>query len=158
MNAVTPTASAAPMQPIDFEKYTGRYVALRDLIKSKEDAFKKEIAPAKELLERLNNMLLHHLNTIGVDSVASASGTVYRKELVSVTMPDAGAFREYVISNQNFDLADIRPSKGAIEDFVKAHGALPPGVNFSISYDVGVRRKTSGKGGGAVPSTEATGA
>lgn len=137
MNAITP--NPAP-QPVDLEKYTLKYVQLRDLIKAKEDAFKKEIAPAKEMLERLNAMLLNHLNMLGIDSAASGAGTVYRKSVVSVTMPDAGAFRDYVIANKAFDLADIRPAKAAVEGFVGEHKMLPPGVNYSVSYDVGVRR------------------
>jgi hypothetical protein len=151
MNAVTPTEAAKPAEaakPIDLETRTAQYVKLRDLIKEKEEAFKKEIAPAKALLEQLNGLLLNHLNTLGIDSAASGAGTVYRKTVVSVTMPDPAAFREFVVGNELFDLADIRPAKKAIEDFITGNKAPPPGVNFSTAYDVGVRR---GKEAEALP-------
>lgn len=161
MNALTPNGDfqsaepvaqvAAPQPAVDLEKYTTKYVQLRDLIKEREAAFKKELAPAKEMLERLNGMLLDHLNRIGVDSVSSGGGTVYRTTHVSVTMPDPGAFREFVIENAEFDLADIRPNKTAVTDWLEEKAALPPGVNYTTSYEVGVRRGKDVPPAGAAP-------
>jgi hypothetical protein len=124
----------------DFNTRVSQYVALRDLIKAQDDAHKKAMKPAKETLEQLNAVLLAHLNQVGANSAATDNGTVYRTEKKSASLADGKAFMDYVIAAGAWDLLDRKANVTAVEEFIKGNNAPPPGVNFSSTYIVGVRR------------------
>jgi len=125
----------------DIGKRTAQYIELRDKIKRMNDAHKEKMKPFVEALDQLNLVLLHHLQTIGVDSAASDAGTVYRKETVRASTADGDAFRQFIIQYGAWDLVDIKPNAPAVQDFVNENGSVPPGVNLTTVVDVGVRRK-----------------
>jgi len=124
----------------DIAKRVEQFVKLRDIIKAKNDEHKKSMAPFNETLEQLNSILLAHLNSLNGTSVATQSGTVYRTEKKSASLADAQAFMDFVIANQAFDLIDRKANVTAVEEYIKGNNAPPPGVNFSSTFVVGVRR------------------
>jgi hypothetical protein len=127
--------------PIDIGKRIDQYIRLRDRISEIKKKHEAELEPYKVALEQLNTMLLNHLNTIGTDSAsATGVGTVYRTEKKSASIGDQGEFRRYVIGGELWDLCDWRANTPAVEEFIKTHHTPPPGVNFSSTFVVGVRR------------------
>jgi hypothetical protein len=96
--------------------------------------------PLRETLESLNSVLLAHLNDMGGNSIATDAGTAYRTEKKSASLADSEAFMNYVIANQAFDLLDRKANVTAVEEHIKENDAPPPGVNFSSTFVVGVRR------------------
>ena len=124
----------------DINTRVAQYVALRDKIKAQDDAHKVAMKPAKETLDQLNSVLLAHLISLSVNSASTDGGTVYRTEKKSASLADAKAFMDYVIANQAWDLLDRKANTTAVEEFIKGNAAPPPGVNFSSTYVVGVRR------------------
>lgn len=121
-------------------KMIGMYVKLRDRIKAKEDEMKVALKPAKEMLESLNNRILDELNKAGGDSLKADTGTAYRTARTTASLADPSAFRDYVIANELFDMVDWKANAKAVQDHNEEFGALPPGVNVSTVYLVGVRR------------------
>lgn len=136
---IEPLKTAAP-QELPISVRIEQYIKLRDLIKAKDEAHKKAMAPAREALEKLNGVMLEHLNQIGGDSVKSESGTVYRTMKRSASLEDADAFMRFVVDKERFELLDRKANVNAIEDFVKENGIMPPGVKLSSTQLVGVRR------------------
>lgn len=126
--------------PVNIDELVRQYVLLRDKIKEAEDAHKAKLKDAKEHLEKLNNTLLDRLNQLGGESVKTASGTVYRTTRRSASISDGDTFRQFVINNEAFDLVDWKANANAVDDFIKAESAPPPGVNFTTTFQVGVRR------------------
>jgi len=126
---------------VDISKRVDQYVRLRDLIKAKEDEHKAAMKPYKEMLDKLNSVLLDHLNTINGESVRTDTGTVYRTEKKAASLADPDAFMRYVIGSEAWDLLDRKANVTAVSDFIEENNAPPPGVNFSTTYVVGVRRK-----------------
>ena len=124
----------------DIAKRVEQFVKLRDLIKQKNDEHKKQMKPYNETLEQLNALLLAHLNGQSANSVATDAGTVYRTEKKSASLADAEAFMEFVVANGAYDLLDRKANVTAVEDHIKEHNAPPPGVNFTSTFTVGVRR------------------
>ena len=129
----------APIK-LDISKRVDQYVRLRDEIKKLDDAHKEKMKPYREALEKLNNLLLTHLNEIGGESVKSASGTVYRTERKSASLSDPDAFMRFVIANEAWDLLDRKANVTAVVDFIDENDTQPPGVSLNRSYVVGVRR------------------
>lgn len=123
-----------------FETRVAQYVKLRDKIKEIQDRHKEELAPFKELLEKLNSVLLGHLNTVGADNVGTGAGTVYRTTKKSASIADMSAFWDYVTSQGDFDMVDKKANATAVEEYIAEHGAPPPGVNWNCVDVVGVRR------------------
>jgi len=126
--------------PESIDELVSQYIRLRDKIKEAEDAHKEKLKNAKEHLENLNNTLLDRLNQLGGESVKTAHGTVYRTTRRSASIADGDTFRQFVITHEAFDLVDWRANANAVDDFIKEQQAPPPGVNFSTTFTVGVRR------------------
>lgn len=129
----------APVR-LDISKRVEQYVLLRDKIKKLDDEHKERMKPYRDALEKLNGVLLNHLNDINGDSVRTDTGTVYRTERKSASLADADAFMRFVIGNEAWDLMDRKANVTAVADFIEENNAPPPGVNFSTTYVVGVRR------------------
>jgi hypothetical protein len=133
------------MSTPDFDTRVAQYVKLRDKIKELETANKETLKPYKEALEKLNGILLSHLNQINADSVSSSSGNVHRQVKKSASAPDKEAFWTFVVTQEMWEMLDYKPNVTAVEDFIKEQGAPPPGVNFTTRYEVGVLRASTKK-------------
>lgn len=129
-----------PTPAIDVEKRIGQYVSLRDKIKALEDTHKKNLAPYKEMLDQLGNVVLKHLQDTNAESVKTGEGTAYISERTAVSLQDAEAFMAYVITNSAWDLMDRKANPTAVEEFIKKNGGLPPGAKFTKMVKIGVRR------------------
>ncbi len=134
--------SAAPVTA-DMETRIAQYVGLRDKIKELDDQHKAKMKPYREMLEKLNNMLLANLLTVGGNSVATDAGTAYVTTKKSATLADTAAFRRFVIGGELWDLIDMKANAPAVEAFIEEHKSPPPGVNFTTHNEVGVRRPNS---------------
>ena len=122
------------------DQLVAEYITTRDMIKAIEIEQKKALEPLKGALEQLNINLLERLNQVGGNSIATDSGTVYRTEKKSASLADPKAFMDYVLENDAFDLLDRKANVTAVAEFIKENNTPPPGVNFSSTYVVGVRR------------------
>lgn len=132
----TPT----PTPAINIEKRIEQYVALRDKIKELNDAHKAALKPYNEMLDKLNDVLLSHLNTVGVDSAKTGAGTVYKTLKESCTVEDPDQFMRFVIGGEHWDLMERKASLTACRTFAEENASLPPGVRINSVQVVGVRR------------------
>jgi hypothetical protein len=125
---------------MNMEALVEKYVQVRDKKKEIEGTHKKQLAPYTEALTKLEAVILNHLNTTGSESVRTNKGTAYKSVSTSVTTADKGAFTQWCIDNQMWDMTDMRPAKKAVEDYVAEKDDLPPGLNWAQAVTVGVRR------------------
>lgn len=130
-----------PAFPAKVDECIARYVKLRDSLKAADDAQKDKTRPAREYLEQLNSHLLGLLNASGGDSISTSAGTAYRTEKKSATIADPAVFRQHIINNGEWDMADWKANPTSVEAYIGEKGVPPPGVNYSTTYVVGVRRK-----------------
>lgn len=129
-----------PKPSLDIDKRVSQYIQLRDMIKREDDAHKERMKPKRELLERLNGVLLELVNQAGGNGVRTDYGTVYRTEKKSASIADGDAFMRFVIGNEAWDLLDRKANVTAVQDFIEENKAPPPGINFNTTFVVGVRR------------------
>lgn len=131
----------APISPPEnFEILVEQYVRLRDTLKKADEDHKEKTKAAREYRDQLEAKLLAKLNEAGGDSVKTKEGTVYRTTRRSASVADGDTFRKFIIEQELFDLVDWRANAPAVADFIEEEGAPPPGINFSTSFTVGVRR------------------
>jgi hypothetical protein len=124
----------------DISVRVAQYIKLRDEIKKLDDAHKVKLAPYRDTLEQLNSALLAHLNQVGGESIRTENGTVYKTEKKSATLADKSAFWAYVVTGADWELLDWKANPVAVAKHVEEHNALPPGVNYTVTHVVGVRR------------------
>jgi len=119
------------------------FVRLRDEKKRAEDTYKTWLD--ENYNNRMNEIeltLLDQLNQLGSDSISSPAGTAYKKLSVSVTTADGREFRRHVIGGELWDLIEFRPAKTAVNDLVERGEPVPPGLNRSTFFSIGIRRKS----------------
>ena len=133
MNATSP--GKTPAQLVE------DYISLRD---DKKKADERYAAWLKENysgpMKEIEAQLLDILNKLGSDSIKSAAGTAYKKLSTSVTVADMREFRRHVIGTEEWDLADWRANKTRVDEMAENGEALPPGLNRTAFYSIGVRR------------------
>jgi len=118
------------------------YIKLRDKKEALVKEQRIEVKKLDEIMEGIESFLRAHLKQQKVQSISSDFGTAFINRQRSATLADTAMFREFVIANGNFDLADFRPKKDAVEAYIEEHGGrLPPGVNFNTREIVLVQRK-----------------
>jgi len=125
---------------IDISVRVEQYVKLRDKIKEIEARHKEELKPYKDTLEKLNSVILQHLTQVGGESIRTQAGTAYVTEKKTASLADPQAFMDYVVTNSAWDLLDRKANVKAVTDYIDEHKAPPPGVNYSTTNMVGVRR------------------
>ncbi len=143
---------APPMVPaIDINKRTEQFVKLRDKIRDIKERHKKELKPYNEALEKLGNMLLDHLNQIGVESVRADAGTPHKVIERSAAIADKDAFWAWVVTQGKWEFLDYKANVTAVAQHIEEQlekakedptivPAAPPGVNYSERYKIGVLR------------------
>lgn len=123
------------------EMLTG-YIALRDKKKEIVEQQRVVVKQYDDAMEEIENYLKGLLKTQGLQSVASKTGVAFIRRTRSATIGDKSAFREHVISTEDFDLVDFRANVDAVEGYINENeGRTPPGVNWSVFENVSVNRK-----------------
>lgn len=118
-----------------------QFIAVRDKIEQMKERHKQELAPLNDALIKLNGILLQHCIDQGIDSIkVSGVGTAYKKSTNSASIADPVAFQRHVIGTEAWELADWKANAPAVAKYIEEHGDAPPGVNFSVRVNMGVRR------------------
>lgn len=120
---------------------TEMYIKLRDVKAEKDKAHKESLAKVIAAMDKIEAGLLEHLNTNGINSVASDAGTAYRSVQLSTSIEDKEAFRKFVIETEQWDALDWKANKSFVKDYLEENQETPPGVKTSQIQVVGVQRK-----------------
>lgn len=126
------------MNPTPDEVVKG-LLRLRDFKKAVEDRHKAELEPINAKLRVLENYLLNVLNEQHADNMKTRFGTFYRNTKINVSVHDPMEFRNFVVKEQRWNLADVRANKPGVHGYVEQNNEAPPGVNYSEYLTVGVR-------------------
>jgi hypothetical protein len=127
--------------PENFDDMVELHIKIRDRLEACDKAHKEKTKPVRELKEQIEGKMLQRLMDIGVDSAKTKHGTVYRSTKRSASIADPGTFRSFIQEHEAYDLVDWKANAPAVADYIEEHQAPPPGINFSTTFTVGVRRK-----------------
>jgi hypothetical protein len=125
---------------MDIHQRVDQYVKLRDEVRRLELEFEEKLAPYKKAKEDLGLLLLQLLDAQNAESVRTLNGTVYKTKKQSVSIKDKEAFWNHVVANEAWELIDKRANVTGCVDYAEEHKTMPPGVNYSAIWTVGVRR------------------
>lgn len=113
-----------------------QYVALRD----QKAQLKKQSTEIQLEMDKIEVKLLAAFEKVGVDSVKTEYGTAYTSTRTSATVVDKEVFMDYVKERGEWALLEVRAAKLAVDQFKEIHGDIPPGVNWSESVVVNIRK------------------
>jgi hypothetical protein len=130
---------------IDAEQLVRVFVKMRDRRSELKRAFEAEDAAIKAKQEKIEAVLLDHLNKNKQDSARTAAGTFYRQKKTVPSASDWEAFYAWIKENDAFDALERRIKAKFITDYMEEHADdpdnnLPPGVSVFTRYDVRVRK------------------
>ena len=118
------------------------YIKLRD---KKAEVVKAQAEITKQYTEAMDEITLFlkgWLSKQNVNAIGCDAGVAFIRRSRKATLADKGAFREFVIENKNFDLANFSANVEAVEAYANENGGqLPPGANFRVFETVSVNRK-----------------
>ncbi len=136
------TDPTAPVDgaPTDLDKLVERYIKLRDKKAEMKAAYDAQVAALDTAMEKVETYMLGMLNTMGLESFRTKFGTPYKSVKTSATVADWGVLFPWIQENAQFQFLEHRVSKTAVEEYAKATGDLPPGVNVSRVTVVNIRR------------------
>jgi hypothetical protein len=126
---------------MDYNKMVQVYVKIRDRRSELKKAFEAEDNALKAKQELLENTMMGGLDTMGVESIRTEHGTVYKSETMIPSAADWAAVYAYIREHDAFEMLEKRLTRKAVKEFMEAHdGGLPPGVQVFRKYEVNVRR------------------
>ncbi len=117
-----------------------RYIKLRDKKAELKAAYDKSVADIDTGMARVEAYLQNQMNELGVTSLRSAFGTAYQSERISATAGDWDSLLPWIISNEHWSALERRVSKTFVEAYKNEHNDLPPGVNWSVTRTVNIKR------------------
>jgi len=122
-----------------------KYIQLRDRKSEIKEKYETAVAQIDDGMEKVENIILAHLNANNLDSIAGSTGTAFKSTVTSATVQDRDAFMNYVRTNEAWHMLDARANKTAVAEYKRDHEAIPPGVNWREEIVVRVRRPAKEK-------------
>ena len=122
---------------------TKLYVEVRDRIAARKAEFDKADVADKEVLRKIELVLLAKMDADGEESVRTEFGTAYVATSDFAQVGQWDAFIQFVKENEAYDMIEKRCSKTAVREYLKAANALPPGINYGTKREINVRRPSA---------------
>lgn len=137
------TPTKTKMVDLDDGSLLKLYIAIRDRRATRKAAYEEDDAGDKDKQNKIEAVFLGRFNDRGIDNVSARGvGTAYRSTRTSATVADFDALLQHIQDEEAWELLERRVSKTAVEQFKQLHGDVPPGVNWSETYVVNVKRNS----------------
>lgn len=117
-----------------------KYIQLRDKKTQMKSEFDAKLAPIEEAMQKIEAHIMKTLNELGSDRIGGATGVAFKSTQNSATVADKELFRQFVLENDRWELADIRAAKAAIKEYIDENDDLPPGINWRSETVIRVNR------------------
>jgi hypothetical protein len=116
---------------MNYEVAAHKYLELRNAVSAMEGEHKRAKAELVEKMNALENWFTAKATEEGLNNIPTPHGTAYWSTHHSATVASRDELFNYCKANETWDLIESRASKTAVKSYIEAHGAPPPGVNFS---------------------------
>ena len=120
-----------------------KYLQVRNQIDSLEREHKTAKAALTEKLVALENWMTAKAQEDGLETVKTPHGTAYWSTHHTATVGSREEFFNFCKEHDAWDMVESRASKTGVKSYIEAHGAPPPGVNFSSAKVFNMRKAQS---------------
>ena len=124
---------------MDLPKIAEMYIKIRDAKAAAKTAFDAETKRMTDAMVKLENLALDCLNPAGAESIKTEFGTVFKKTRSSCTVKDRDEFYNFAVSSGNLAAIDMKANAKIVRELLD-DGVDVPGVKYSVSTQVGIRR------------------
>ena len=132
----------AEENPVQVDRLTREYVALRERRKAIATEFKAEDAELGEKMDAIKAQLLAYCKDHGIDSVRTPEGLVYRSVRTRYWTSDWSSMYSFIMEHGIPEFFEKRLNQGAVKEYLEENPeALPPGLNVDSEYVIAVRKK-----------------
>ena len=128
------------VKDLNNEQLVKVYIQLRDRRSASKRAYEMEDEDDKSKQEKIEGILLHRFQEDGIESCKTSSGTAYKSVRTSASVADQDLFFSFIVKNDLFEMLEKRCNKTLVEQYKEEHGEIPPGINYSETVVVNVRR------------------
>lgn len=111
----------------------------RDAIKAKAKA---EVGELEEKMSKLEAYILQKMEEDGVTSYKTPHGVAYKTTRDYANVADWEEVLNYVRTNNAYDLLERRVSKAAVKGCIDEGLPIPPGVTYTVTADITIRKPT----------------
>lgn len=126
------------------DELVDKYIKLRDLKARLKAEFEEKVAPIDAAMDKVESVLLGALDNLGLESARGkdGTGTAYISMKTSASVADRDAYFAWVLDNpeERMIFIEARANKTAVEHYKDTNQELPPGVNWSATRTVNIRR------------------
>lgn len=116
---------------------------VRKQVEDLEREHKAAKAALTEKLVALENWMTAKAQEDGLETVKTPHGTAYWSTHYTATVGSREEFFNFCKEHDAWDMVESRASKTGVKSYIEAHGAPPPGVNFSSAKVFNMRKAQS---------------
>lgn len=125
---------------MNYDMAVEKYLQVRKQLDDMDREYKQSKAPLMEKLAALENWITAKAQEDGLETIKTPHGTGYWSTHNTATVASREELFAYCKEHEAWDLVESRASKTGVKSFIEAHGAPPPGVNFSSTRVFNLRK------------------
>jgi hypothetical protein len=116
------------------------YLSLREMKDATKKRHSNEMALINEPMLKLQAYIQRELQAQGLTNFRGESGMAFLQTDTSVQVKDWDATFNWLRENDAWQFLEKRVSKSVVQDYIEAHGEIPPGLAISSEVSAHIRR------------------
>jgi hypothetical protein len=134
---------STPTMTVDMERLAEVWRKMEDKMTAIRKAADAEVAAIKTQQDLVSTTLLKAMQDLKQTKSTTGAGEIVVSQSMKPSAKDWGAVYRFVVENDAFDMLHKRLSSTFIENWAKAHDALPPGISVFTEFKVSVKKPGS---------------
>lgn len=129
-----------PQAVFTADQLVSYYLQCRAKAEEIEAEAKAKLKPVHDAMVMIETTLMGHLQAQGMQNFSTAEGTAYLSTLTSAKVVDWDVFYRFCIEQGGTGLMTHGANKKAVEEYIEANGAAPPGLDVSRITRCNIRK------------------
>jgi hypothetical protein len=130
---------------VPLEKLTRVYIKMRDRKAELETELENQVGKLENDMGTVKTAILNHMKSLGVESLRTDAGTVYRTVRTKYTTSDWESMGKFILEHGVPELLEKRIQQTNMRVFLEENpDLLPPGLNSNMEYSVTIKRSKNG--------------
>jgi hypothetical protein len=130
---------------VPLEKLTRIYIKMRDKKAELETELENQVGKLENDMGTVKAAILNHMKSLGVESLRTDAGTVYRTVRTKYSTSDWESMGKFILEHGVPELLEKRIQQTNMRVFLEENpDLLPPGLNSNMEYSVTIKRSKNG--------------
>ena len=130
---------------VPLEKLTRIYIKMRDKKAELEAELENQVGKLENDMGTVKAAILNHMKSLGVESLRTDAGTVYRTVRTTYATSDWESMHKFILEHGVPELLEKRIQQTNMRVFLEENpDLLPPGLNSNMEYSVTIKRSRNG--------------